>query len=155
MQIGKGISQLCPSYEIGSLAQVFEVARTTDDVANASEKLNSTIQQITANSEETSAPGEPGFQCRPTGQPESSDRRHWRRGNGASIQEIAKSATQAAKIATSAVEVAENATATVSKLGDSSNQIGRVIKVISSIAQQTNLLALNATIEARPGRGGR
>lgn len=44
-----------PSYETGSLAQAFEVARTADDVADASEKLNSTIQQITANSEETSA----------------------------------------------------------------------------------------------------
>jgi methyl-accepting chemotaxis protein len=43
------------SYELGSLAQAFEVARTADDVADASQKLNSTIQQITVNSEETSA----------------------------------------------------------------------------------------------------
>jgi hypothetical protein len=43
------------SYELGSLAQAFEVARTADDVADASQKLNSTIQQITANSEGTSA----------------------------------------------------------------------------------------------------
>ena len=32
--------------------------------------------------------------------------------------------------------------------GQSSAEIGEVIKVITSIAQQTNLLALNATIEA-------
>jgi methyl-accepting chemotaxis protein len=33
-------------------------------------------------------------------------------------------------------------------LGVSSQEIGNVLKVISSIAEQTNLLALNATIEA-------
>jgi methyl-accepting chemotaxis protein len=44
----------------------------------------------------------------------------------------------------------------VSKLGDSSVEIGQVIKVINSIAEQTNLLALNATIEAaRAGEAGK
>ena len=38
--------------------------------------------------------------------------------------------------------------ATVAKLGDSSAEIGDVVKTITSIAEQTNLLALNATIEA-------
>jgi methyl-accepting chemotaxis protein len=75
---------------------------------------------------------------------------------GASIKEIAKNATEAAKVATAAVKVAETTTATVSKLGDSSTEIGQVIKVITSIAQQTNLLALNATIEAaRAGEAGK
>src|SRR6202000_530375 len=46
--------------------------------------------------------------------------------------------------------------ATVSKLGESSVEIGQVIKVITSIAEQTNLLALNATIEAaRAGEAGK
>lgn len=62
----------------------------------------------------------------------------------------------AAKAATSAVQVAEEANTTVSKLGDSSTEIGQVIKVITAIAQQTNLLALNATIEAaRAGEAGK
>ena len=75
---------------------------------------------------------------------------------GASIKEIAKNATEAARVATGAVKVAETTTATVSKLGDSSTEIGQVIKVITSIAQQTNLLALNATIEAaRAGEAGK
>ena len=47
-------------------------------------------------------------------------------------------------------------TATVAKLGESSAEIGNVVKVITSIAEQTNLLALNATIEAaRAGEAGK
>jgi methyl-accepting chemotaxis protein len=125
-------------------------------VASASEELNATSQQITANSEETSAQADvvnksaqavsQNLQTVATGAEEM----------GASIKEIAKNATEAAKVATSAVRVAETTTATVSKLGDSSTEIGQVIKVITSIAQQTNLLALNATIEAaRAGEAGK
>ncbi|MBN1170731.1 MAG: hypothetical protein JXA67_01030 [Micromonosporaceae bacterium] len=37
---------------------------------------------------------------------------------------------------------------TVTKLGESSVEIGNVVNLINAIAEQTNLLALNATIEA-------
>jgi methyl-accepting chemotaxis protein len=74
----------------------------------------------------------------------------------ASIREIAKSAHEAARVASSAVKVAEATNTTIAKLGESSAEIGKVIKVITSIAQQTNLLALNATIEAaRAGAAGK
>jgi len=74
----------------------------------------------------------------------------------ASIREIAKNATEAATVATGAVTVAGDAQGTVASLGESSAEIGQVIKVITSIAQQTNLLALNATIEAaRAGDAGK
>jgi methyl-accepting chemotaxis protein len=74
----------------------------------------------------------------------------------ASIREIAKSANEAAKLAKHAVDVATSTNQTVRKLGDSSVEIGNVIKVITSIAEQTNLLALNATIEAaRAGEAGK
>jgi methyl-accepting chemotaxis protein len=74
----------------------------------------------------------------------------------ASIREIARSSTDAAKIARNAVTVADSTNTTIAKLGESSQEIGNVIKVITSIAQQTNLLALNATIEAaRAGEAGK
>jgi methyl-accepting chemotaxis protein len=74
----------------------------------------------------------------------------------ASIKEIAKNAADAARVATDAARMAAGTNQTIAKLGDSSAEIGHVIKVITSIAQQTNLLALNATIEAaRAGEAGR
>jgi len=72
------------------------------------------------------------------------------------VREIAKNASEAARVATGAVQMAHNTNETITKLGDSSTEIGKVIKVITSIAQQTNLLALNATIEAaRAGEAGK
>jgi methyl-accepting chemotaxis protein len=44
----------------------------------------------------------------------------------------------------------------MARLGESSTEIGNVVRVITSIAEQTNLLALNATIEAaRAGDAGK
>ncbi len=141
----------------GSLKRmILAITENAARVANASQELDATSQQITANSEETSAQADvvskaaqavsQNLQTVATGADEM----------GASIREIAKSATEAARVATSAVKAAQNTTATVSKLGDSSTEIGQVIELITSIAQQTNLLALNATIEAaRAGEAGK
>lgn len=55
-----------------------------------------------------------------------------------------------------AVDSAIKASETMMSLTNSSQEIGGVVKVISSIAEQTNLLALNATIEAaRAGELGK
>jgi methyl-accepting chemotaxis protein len=75
---------------------------------------------------------------------------------GASIREISANSSEAARVANEAVDAAAATTITIGKLGDSSSEIGNVVKVITAIAEQTNLLALNATIEAaRAGEMGK
>ncbi|CAI9408954.1 methyl-accepting chemotaxis protein [Nocardioides sp. T2.26MG-1] len=105
-----------------------DAATQTDLVAAAADQVSHNVQTVAAGTEEMSA----------------------------SIREIAHNATDAASVAGRAVEAAESTTATVAKLGESSTEVGNVIKVINSIAEQTNLLALNATIEAaRAGEAGK
>ncbi len=53
-------------------------------------------------------------------------------------------------------DIVKASTADVTDLGDSSREIGEIVRVIGDIADQTNLLALNAAIEAaRAGEQGR
>jgi len=125
-------------------------------VATASEQFSSVSQQITENSRETSA------QAKVVSDATEEINRNLQtvasstEEMSASISEIAKNATEAAKVAGEALKAATQTNATVTKLGESSAEIGQVIKVITSIAEQTNLLALNATIEAaRAGEAGK
>jgi uncharacterized protein YoxC len=74
----------------------------------------------------------------------------------ASVQEIATNASNAAGLAGRAVTAVGDATERLDALGGSSQEIGGVVRLITSIAEQTNLLALNATIEAaRAGEAGK
>jgi methyl-accepting chemotaxis protein len=140
-----------------SLSKVIQSIRSTaEQVAAASEELSATSQQITANSEETTAQAkvvsEAGGQVNTNLQTLASGAEEM----NSTIGDIAKNATEAARVAGDAVKAAESANLTVSRLGDSSVEIEKVIEAITSIAQQTNLLALNATIEAaRAGEAGK
>lgn len=105
-----------------------ETARQAQVVAAASEEATRNVQTVSSAAEELSA----------------------------SISEIARHVQDASEMTSSAVTQAHSTNDTIRKLGDASQEIGQVIKVITSIAQQTNLLALNATIEAaRAGEAGK
>jgi len=151
-QMGEGLAHFFTDLRqsIGSIAQ------NAQALAGASEELTAVSRQMGVDAGKTSAQANVvsaaseqvsrNVQTVAIGTEEMS----------ASIREIAKNANDAARIATAAVRAADSTNATVARLGESSVEIGKVIKVITSIAQQTKLLALNATIEAaRAGEAGK
>lgn len=72
------------------------------------------------------------------------------------IQEISRSSAESSRMTTQAVVSANEGNERMQRLNESYAAIGKVVDLISSIAQQTNLLALNATIEAsRAGDAGK
>lgn len=139
-----------------SQASMRSIARHADGFSETSQELATASQEMSRNAEETSAQAaslasathqvSTNLGSVATGAEQMS----------ATVQSIASNTSEAAQMASDAVKTAHLANATIAKLGDSSAEIGQVIKVITSIAQQTNLLALNATIEAaRAGDAGK
>ncbi|MFT6040194.1 MAG: methyl-accepting chemotaxis protein [Gammaproteobacteria bacterium] len=126
-------SNASSSEELSATAnEMLKTATVTADQAkiatSAAETVSANVQTVATGSEELSA----------------------------SIREISSNTANAAGVAGRAVSVANATNDQVRKLGESSAEIGQVVKVITSIAQQTNLLALNATIEAaRAGEAGK
>ena len=132
------------------------IARSATALAASSEQLTSVSHQLGSNAAETSAQTQfvstTAEQVSRSTQSVATSTEEM----AASIKEIAKNASESAHVASQAVRMVETTNATVGKLGASALEIGKVIKVITSIAQQTNLLALNATIEAaRAGEAGK
>ena len=154
--------------EVGELAVAFNetvlklsetllaLSLKSNSMAALSEKLTGVSQSMGSNAEETSAQSvvvaaaceqvSSNMQTVASGAEEMS----------ASIREISKNSSDAVAVVDNAVTVTDAANKAILKLGQSSAEIGEVIKVITAIAQQTNLLALNATIEAaRAGESGK
>ncbi len=74
----------------------------------------------------------------------------------AGADRIADGAGEALRVAAEAVSTMTEATEVMGRLGDSSTEIGDVVRLIEAVAEQTHLLALNASIEAaRAGAAGR
>jgi len=142
---------------VGRLRQtVTTIDGSAASLASASEEMTSTATQIATSAEETSAQAQAVSAAAEQVSRSVDTVSAGSEEMGASIREISQNATEAARVAEEAVTVTAATSATMGKLGESSAEIGNVIKVITSIAEQTNLLALNATIEAaRAGDAGK
>lgn len=78
-------------------------------------------------------------------------------------QQVSRMNEESGRIVREAIDKVQNiekatsdSKAIVARLGERSNEIGRIVEVISGISGQTNLLALNAAIEsARAGEQGK
>jgi methyl-accepting chemotaxis protein len=135
---------------------VRNLSQSANELSSSAVKLTEVASNMSASAEETSAQAQTasagseevavGVQTVATNIEEMT----------ASIKEITKSTNESSSMSNNAMKMAKTTNEIITKLGESSVDIGNVIKVISSIAQQTNLLALNATIEAaRAGEAGK
>jgi methyl-accepting chemotaxis protein len=125
-------------------------------MASSSEELTAVSQQMAGNAEETAVQANVVSAASEEVSKNVSSVAAAAEEMQLSIREISKNANDSARVAKNAVNAANATNETVKKLGESSQEIGNVVKVITSIAQQTNLLALNATIEAaRAGEAGK
>jgi methyl-accepting chemotaxis protein len=139
------------------LGEVFDrVEQYAGIIASSSAELTAVSQQMAAAAEETSA--QTAVMTTATGnlQANSAHLTDSVEDIRAGIADVGRTSAEASDVATRAVALAARTQAAVEALGGSSQEIGQVIELISSIAEETNLLALNATIEAaRAGEAGK
>ncbi len=133
-----------------------EISNNALMISASSEELAAVSAQLNANAEETSTQANEVAQSSDIVSQNTQSVATSAEEFSSSIREISINAMEASRVANKAVTIANNTNQQMSKLSNSSIQIGEVVAVIADIAEQTNLLALNATIEAaRAGELGK
>ena len=116
----KSVAQVVASSATEMQANSKSVAATAEETSRQSQVVAAASEEATRNVETVSSAAEE---------------------LSASIAKIARHVQDASKMTTQAVNQANQTNLTIKQLGESSAEIGQVVKVITSIAQQTNLLA--------------
>lgn len=120
------------TYNVASSAD--QISQNMHAVASASEQMSSNINNVAASIEQISS----SVSTVATAIEEMT----------ASLGEVSKNCIKASKISANGNARAKTTSEAMEKLSQSAREIGKIIDVISDIADQTNMLALNATIEA-------
>ncbi|BCY07092.1 methyl-accepting chemotaxis protein [Actinoplanes sp. L3-i22] len=132
------------------------IAGSADEVRAATDRLNATTTRLGADAAQASDKSGTASEATLTVNEGVQSVAAGAEQMSASIAEIASSAAKAAEVANNARVAAEGTNSQVAALGTATEEIGDVVKLITTIAEQTNLLALNATIEAaRAGELGK
>jgi len=161
----------------GLKAVVKQILNTSQRVSASSQNLSSNSEQMNASVQEISSVVQDVSKVIISQSERSQNISETIKKMSSSVEQVSSSATiskktsdqtkvlaeQGVESAKKAVEkttqisaVAQEMATVVGKLGERSQEIGRIVEVITTIAEQTNLLALNAAIEAaRAGEAGR
>lgn len=154
--------------EVGVLAKALrklrkDMGNMLTEVANAAKGLQNASNSLSASTEETAASVQEiagtASQFASTVQMIADTTKSM----DATAKEISETSSEGDEVISNGVKETEELRSTiadlskgVNALGTRSNQVGKIVEVISGIAEQTNLLALNAAIEAaRAGENGR
>lgn len=154
--------------EVGKVAEalnatIVSVSKAMGLVSNATDELAGTSQQMAAASQEVSASIEEVASTTNQFSSALDMMNSNAQSMGETVQNISHQAAQGENAIEDIVKQmnglhdnTQNMSGNIAKLGTLSNEIGKIVAVISAIADQTNLLALNAAIEAaRAGEHGR
>lgn len=153
------------------------ISETSNQVAAASEQFNASVEQSSSSAEQVTSSIQEIAYGAETSSKSANDSVHAMNEMSTGVQFIAISSAEVAKESSNTMKEANEGNTLVQKavsqmqsiqssvgntsklvinLGESSNEIGQIVEVITGIAEQTNLLALNAAIEAaRAGEHGR
>ncbi len=145
------------------LKHVRALTASVVEVKSMSDEVSSTVQQISKGAEEQAGKVSEVHHLLQEMVGTMKDVEHKAGETAGAVEKAADGARQGGEVAHQTMEkmaalnsAIRKSSDVMNRLGNKSQQIGRVVDIISGIAEQTNLLSLNAAIEAaRAGEQGR
>jgi len=145
------------------LKHVRALSASVVEVKSMSDEVSSTVQQISKGAEEQASKVSEVHHLLQEMVTTMKDVEHKANETAGAVEKAADSARQGGEVAHQTMDkmaalntAIRKSSDVMNRLGTKSQQIGRVVDIISAIAEQTNLLSLNAAIEAaRAGEQGR